>query len=65
MSISHQKKLQLALSNARQALGKKSPVGKPALSKLNRLRGIESVVDSRDGNLISRIGVNTRPVLTW
>ena len=62
MSISHQKKLQLALSNARQALGKKSPVGKPALSKLNRLRGIESVVDSRDGNLISRIGVNTRPV---
>jgi len=62
VSISHQKKLQLALSNARQVLGKKSPVGKPALSKLNRLRGIESVVDSRDGNLISRIGVNTRPV---
>ena len=62
MSISHQKKLQLALSNARQVLGKKSPVGKPALSKLNRLRGIESVVDSREGNLISRIGVNTRPV---
>jgi chromosomal replication initiation ATPase DnaA len=62
VSISHQKKLQLALSNARQVLGKKSPVGKPALSKLNRLRGIESVVDSREGNLISRIGVNTRPV---
>jgi chromosomal replication initiation ATPase DnaA len=62
VSVSHQKKLQLALSNARQVLGKKTPVGRPALSKLNRLRGIESVADSREGDLISRTGVNTRPV---
>ena len=62
MSVSHQEKLQLALSNARQALGRKSQVGRPALSKLNRLRGIESIEDSREGNLITRNRVKTRPV---
>ncbi len=62
MSVSHQEKLQLALSNARQALGKKTQVGRPALSKLNRLRGVESVEDTREGDLISRTGVKTRPV---
>ena len=62
MSTSHQEKLQLALANARTALGKSATDGRPALSKLNRLRGVESVKDTRDGDLISRTRVKTRPV---
>ena len=62
MSTSRQEKLQLALANARTVLGKGATDGRPALSKLNRLRGVESVSDTRDGNLISRTRVKTRPV---
>lgn len=62
MSTSRQEKLQLALANARTVLGKGATGGRPALSKLNRLRGVESVSDTRDGNLISRTRVKTRPV---
>ncbi len=61
MSTSRQEKLQLALANARTVLGKGATGGRPALSKLNRLRGVESVSDTRDGNLISRTRVKTRP----
>tara|TARA_Y100000766_G_C18895101_1_gene600534 strand:- start:538 stop:2289 length:1752 start_codon:yes stop_codon:yes gene_type:complete len=62
MSTSRQEKLQLALANARTVLGKGATGSRPALSKLNRLRGVESVRDTRDGNLISRTRVKTRPV---
>ena len=62
MSTSRQEKLQLALANARTVLGKGATDSRPALSKLNRLRGVESVSDTRDGNLISRTRVKTRPV---
>ena len=62
MSTSHQEKLQLALANARTALGKGAIEGRPALSKLNRLRGVESVSDTRGGDLITRTRVKTRPV---
>ena len=62
MSTSRQEKLQLALANARTVLGKGATGGRPALSKLNGLRGVESVRDTRDGNLISRTRVKTRPV---
>ncbi len=62
MSTSRQEKLQLALANVRQTLGKKPPIGRPALSDLNQLRGIGEAEDTRDGNLITRTGVKTRPV---
>jgi len=62
MNISHQEKLQLALANARQALGKRASTGRPALSNLNKLRGIDAVEDTRSGDLITRTGVKTRPV---
>tara|TARA_B110000444_G_scaffold163257_2_gene152603 strand:+ start:49279 stop:51027 length:1749 start_codon:yes stop_codon:yes gene_type:complete len=62
VSTSHQEKLQLALANARTALGKGAIEGRPALSKLNRLRGVESVSDTRGGDLITRTRVKTRPV---
>jgi len=62
MSNSSQEKLQLALANARQTLGKKKQIGRPALSELNRLRGVGEVEDTRDGDLITRTGVKTRPV---
>jgi len=62
MSTSRQEKLQLALANARQTLGKKKQIGRPALSELNRLRGVGEVEDTRDGDLITRTGVKTRPV---
>lgn len=61
MRISHHEKLQLALANARQTLGKQSPSGRPALSKLNTLRGVSETQDTRDGDLITRTGVKTRP----
>ena len=62
MNISRQEKLQLALANARQTLGKSTPTGRPALSNLNKLRGIEAAEDTRSGDLITRTGVKTRPV---
>ena len=62
MNISHQEKLQLALANARQALGRSAPTGRPALSNLNKLRGIDAAEDTRSGDLITRTGVKTRPV---
>ena len=62
MNISHQEKLQLALANARQALGRSTPTGRPALSNLNKLRGIDAAEDTRGGDLITRSGVKTRPV---
>ena len=62
MNISHQEKLQLALANARQALGRSKPTGRPALSNLNKLRGIDAAEDTRSGDLITRTGVKTRPV---
>ena len=62
MNISHQEKLQLALANARQTLGKSAPTGRPALSNLNKLRGIEAAEDTRSGDLITRTGVKNRPV---
>jgi chromosomal replication initiation ATPase DnaA len=61
MRISHHEKLQLALANARQTLGKQTPSGRPALSKLNTLRGVSETQDTRDGDLITRTGVKTRP----
>ncbi|NCF96929.1 MAG: hypothetical protein GWP21_03315 [Euryarchaeota archaeon] len=62
MNISRQEKLQLALANARQTLGKSTPTGRPALSNLNKLRGIDAAEDTRGGDLIMRTGVKTRPV---
>lgn len=62
MNISRQEKLQLALANARQTLGKSTPTGRPALSNLNKLRGIEAAEDTRSGDIITRTGVKTRPV---
>ncbi len=62
MSHSHQEKLQLALANARTVLGKEAPLRKPSHSKLNRLRGVDSIDDTREGDLISRTGVKTRPI---
>ncbi|MBT4066377.1 MAG: hypothetical protein HOE76_04085 [Euryarchaeota archaeon] len=62
MSHSHQEKLQLALANARTVLGKEAPSRKPSHSKLNHLRGVDSINDTREGDLISRTGVKTRPI---
>lgn len=62
MSTTHQEKLQIALANARTALGKEASAKRPSRSKLNRLRGIDSAEDTRDGDLISRTNVKTRPV---
>jgi chromosomal replication initiation ATPase DnaA len=62
VSHSHQEKLQLALANARTVLGKEAPSRKPSHSKLNHLRGVDSINDTREGDLISRTGVKTRPI---
>jgi len=62
LSIKNQEKLQLALANARQSLGIESNLGRPALSKLNKLRGVQGAKDTREGDLITRTGVKTRPV---
>ena len=61
MRLSHREKLLLALANARESLGRDVSADRPALSKLNRLRGISDAEDTRDGNLLSRTGVKTRP----
>ena len=62
MTISKKEKLQLALANARQTLGVKEPYSSRPLSRLNTLRGIYDTQDTRDGSLLSRTGVPTRPV---
>ena len=61
MRLSHREKLQLALANARESLGRDSASTQPALSKLNTLRGVKEAIDTREGNLLSRTGVKTRP----
>ena len=54
MRMTHREKLLLALANARKSLGRESPGDRPALSKLNKLRGVVETEDTRDGNLLSR-----------
>ena len=61
MRLTHREKLQLALANARESLGRETASERPALSKLNKLRGVEEIEDTREGDLISRTGVKTRP----
>lgn len=61
MRLSHREKLLLALANARESLGRDVALERPALSKLNKLRGVNDAEDTRDGDLLSRTGVKTRP----
>ena len=61
MRLSHREKLQLALANARESLGRDTASNRPALSKLNTLRGVKEAIDTREGNLLSRTGVKERP----
>ena len=61
MRLSRREKLQLALANARESLGRDNTSTQPALSKLNTLRGVKEAIDTREGNLLSRTGVKTRP----
>ena len=61
MRLSHREKLQLAPANARESLGRDNASTQPALSKLNTLRGVKEAIDTREGNLLSRTGVKTRP----
>ncbi len=61
MRLSHREKLLLALANARESLGRDVASERPALSKLNKLRGVNDAEDTRDGDLLSRTGVKTRP----
>ena len=61
MRLSRREKLQLALANARESLGRDTASNRPALSKLNTLRGVKEAIDTREGNLLSRTGVKERP----
>ena len=61
MRLSRREKLQLALANARESLGRENTSTQPALSKLNTLRGVKEAIDTREGNLLSRTGAKTRP----
>ncbi len=61
MRLTHREKLLLALANARESLGREVATKRPALSKLNTLRGVNDAEDTREGNLLSRTGVKTRP----
>ena len=61
MTISRQEKLQLAMANARQILGQENITSAKSKSQLNRLRNDSKRVDEREGNLITRTKVNTRP----
>ena len=61
MTISRQEKLQLAMANARQILGQENITSIKSKSQLNRLRNDSKRVDEREGNLITRTKVNTRP----
>ena len=61
MRMTHREKLLLALANARESLGRDSNSPSTALSKLNTLRGVNQVEDTRESNLLSRTGGDTRP----
>jgi len=61
MRLSRREKLQLALANARESLGRENTSTQPALSKLNTLRGVKEAIDTREGNLLSRTGAKARP----
>lgn len=61
MRMTHREKLLLALANARESLGRDSNSPSSALSKLNTLRGVNQVEDTRESNLLSRTGGDTRP----
>lgn len=61
MSISRQEKLKLAMSNARHILGREDNTSGNAKSKLNTLRNVNESDDTRQGNLIARTRVTTRP----
>ena len=61
MRMTHREKLLLALANARESLGRDSNSPSSALSKLNTLRGVNHVEDTRESNLLSRTGGDTRP----
>jgi chromosomal replication initiation ATPase DnaA len=62
MTANRADRLRLALSNARTSLNRKGGEGRRSLSKLNTLRGVTHIEDKREGNLISRTGVQSRPV---
>ena len=51
----------LYLANARESLGRDSNSPSTALSKLNTLRGVNQVEDTRESSLLSRTGGDTRP----
>ena len=61
MRMTHREKLLLALANARESLGRDSNSPSSAMSKLNTLRGVNQVEDTRESNLLSRTGGDTRP----
>ena len=61
MRMTHREKLLLALANARESLGRDSNYPSSAMSKLNTLRGVNQVEDTRESNLLSRTGGDTRP----
>ena len=61
MTITHREKLLLALANARESLGRDSNSSQTAMSKLNTLRGVNQVEDTRESDLLSRTGTEMRP----
>ncbi len=61
MTITHREKLLLALANARESLGRDSNSSQTAMSKLNTLRGVNQVEDTRESDLLSRTGTEIRP----
>ena len=61
MRMTHREKLLLALANARESLGRDATSKGTAMSKLNTLRGVNEVQDTRETNLLSRTGTETRP----
>lgn len=61
MRMTHREKLLLALANARESLGRDSNSPSSAMSKLNTLRGVNQVDDTRESNLLSRTSGETRP----
>lgn len=61
MRMTHREKLLLALANARESLGRDATSSRSALSKLNTLRGVNEVQDTRESDLLSRTGTEARP----
>ena len=61
MRMTHREKLLLALANARESLGRDATSSRTAMSKLNTLRGVNEVQDTRESDLLSRTGTETRP----